>query len=159
MKKVFGIQVIFSYLCKLNLTNTIMSYLQNKSEIFSNAAKLLHDKCWYSAVAHGAYYSCYQLSKHIWLHKMGKTQQELDNLCSFSFYGSHEVLINEIGKHIRNSGKRYCINQSRDFKAKILQLKTLRIRADYADITFDSSNSRTAIELSDYIIPILKQYQ
>ena len=136
-----------------------MSYLQNKSELFIDAAKLLHDKCWYSAVAHGAYYSCYQLSKHIWLHKMGKTQQELDRISSLSLYGSHEVLINEIGKHIKNSGKRNCLNQGRDFKTKILQLKTLRIRADYADASFDSTSSQTAIALSDLIIPILKQYQ
>jgi hypothetical protein len=137
----------------------MMSQLQNKSVILSDAATLLHDKCWYPAVAHGAYYSCYQLSKHIWLYRMGKTQNELDAMCSTSKQGSHEVLINEIGKHIEASGKKDCANHRRDFKNKILQLKKLRVQADYDDANFDSLLSKNAIYLSSEILPILKQYQ
>jgi hypothetical protein len=136
-----------------------MSQLQNKSEILEDAAKLLHNNYLYCAVAHSAYYSCYQLSKHIWKYKMRKTWEELDTMCSVGRIGSHEVLINEIGKHIKNSGRRDCFNQGRDFKTKISQLKSLRVRADYDDASFDSSNSQIARDLSNSIILILKQYQ
>ncbi|GHS85574.1 hypothetical protein FACS1894201_05440 [Bacteroidia bacterium] len=137
----------------------MMSNLQNKSEILINAAELLHDRTMYPAVAHGAYYSCYQLSKHIWLHKMKKTQKELDILCSIGKTGSHEMLINEVGKFIRDSKKIDCINHKRDYYYFIGQLKRLRVKADYDDELFDSSASKRAIDLSNTIIPILKKYQ
>ncbi|OAV66105.1 hypothetical protein Barb4_03036 [Bacteroidales bacterium Barb4] len=136
-----------------------MSNLQNKSEILIDAAKLLHDKNWYPAVAHGAYYCCYQLSKHIWLHKMGKSQQDLDRLCNASKSGSHEVLINEVRNYIRESNKANCDSHMRDYNSQILQLKKLRVKADYYDEVFDSSESNNAILLSDKIITILKKYQ
>ena len=136
-----------------------MSYLQNKSNIFNDAAKLLHEKCWYPAVAHGAYYSCYQLSKHIWLHKMKKTQRELDILCSSTNRGSHEVLYNEIRNHIKNSNRTDCYNHMRNYYNKIVQLKKLRVKADYDDENFDISASNNSILLSDNIIAILKKYQ
>jgi hypothetical protein len=49
-----------------------MSNLQNKSDILKEVAVMLHNKNMYPAVAHSAYYSCYQLLKHIWLYRMGK---------------------------------------------------------------------------------------
>ncbi|MDR0864275.1 MAG: hypothetical protein LBO74_05005 [Candidatus Symbiothrix sp.] len=137
----------------------MMSNLQNKSDILTDAAKFLHDKGWYPAVAHGAYYGCYQLSKHIWLHKMRKTQQELDMLCSSGKIGSHEVLINEVRNFMRDSKKTDCNNHMSDYYRLIGQLKRLRVKADYDDEIFDSSASRNAISLSDTIIPILKKYQ
>jgi len=73
-----------------------MSHLQNKSEMLQDVAELLHNKYYYPAVAHSAYYSCYQLLKHIWLYGMGKTQAELDSKSSASLLGSHEFLINQI---------------------------------------------------------------
>jgi hypothetical protein len=135
-----------------------MSNLQNKSDIFTEAAKLLHDKCWYPAVAHGAYYGCYQLLKHIWLHSMGKTQQELESQSSITRIGSHEFLINTVESYIRKSGKKNCLSHFRDLNSKIWQLKKLRTSADYDDILFDSSKSSNSISLSADIIPILKKY-
>ncbi|MDR1343155.1 MAG: hypothetical protein LBK18_07890 [Prevotellaceae bacterium] len=49
-----------------------MGHLQRKSETSGKAAALLHENKLYSAVAHSAYYSCYQLMMHIWLHGMEK---------------------------------------------------------------------------------------
>jgi hypothetical protein len=135
-----------------------MSHLQNKSEMLKEAAALLNNKTYYPAVAHSAYYSCYQLLKHIWLYGLKKTQQELDSQCSISRIGSHEFLINEIGKHIKNSTKKTALADFREFNNKIWQLKKIRTTADYDDTLFDSSQSSNSISLSTDIIPILKKY-
>jgi hypothetical protein len=135
-----------------------MSHLQNKSEMLSDAAKLLHDKTYYSAVAHSAYYSCYQLLKHIWLYSMGKTENELGTGISTARIGSHEYLINQTVHYIENSKKKDCINHARIIGNTITQLKKMRTNADYSDTLFDSSKSSISISLSDDIIPILKKY-
>ena len=135
-----------------------MSNLENKSEIFSNAAKLLHEKNYYSAVAHGAYYSCYQLFKHIWLHTMGKTENELENEVKKSKEKSHGYLINKTVSFIANSGRKDCQNHARDIGNKIPQLKKLRVDADYTDDVFDSLKSSKSINLSNDIIPFFKKY-
>lgn len=135
-----------------------MSYLSNKSEISIEAAKLLDDKNLYSAVAHCAYYACYQKLKHIWLYKQQKTEQELENLGrTKTRMGSHEVLINEIGIFIKNSGSKNFIADSRVYN-NILQLKRLRTEADYKDAVFDSTNSSKSLTLLHEITPVLNKY-
>jgi hypothetical protein len=47
----------------------------------------------------------------------------------------------------------------RDYYNQIVQLKKLRVKADYNDENFDSSASNSAISLSDKIITILRNYQ
>lgn len=136
-----------------------MSNLSNKSEINIDAAKLLNDKNLYSAVAHCAYYACYQKIKHIWLHKQGKTDLELEQLGrSKPRMGSHEVLINEIGTFIKSSGSKNVIDDFRVYNNNILQLKKLRTRADYEDTIFDSTSSSKSLTLSNKIIPVLSKY-
>jgi len=135
-----------------------MSHLQNKSEVLKDAAGLLHNKNLYPAVAHSAYYSCYQLMKHIWLYSLCKTENELAVQSSVQNIGSHEFLINQISIYIKNSGKRDCDEHFRNFNQKIGQLKKLRRNADYEDALFDSSKSSSSLSLSTDIIPILKKY-
>ncbi|MBN2764907.1 MAG: hypothetical protein JXR27_00935 [Paludibacteraceae bacterium] len=136
-----------------------MSSLSNKSEINATAAKLLNDKGLYSSVAHCAYYACYQKIKHIWLHKQGKTDLELETLGrSKPRTGSHEVLINEIGAFIKNSGSKNFIEDFRVYNNNILQLKRLRTKADYEDTLFDSSSSSKSLTLSNEILPVLTKY-
>jgi len=135
-----------------------MSQLQNKSEMFAASAKLLYDNYYYPSVAHSAYYSCYQLLKHIWLYSMKKTEPQLVIGEKKSKTGSHEYLINETISYIENSGKKECRDHARDMGSKITQLKRLRRSADYDDTAFDSSKSLNSIRLSDDIIPVLKKY-
>lgn len=136
-----------------------MSNLSNKSEINVDAAKLLNDKNLYSAVAHCAYYACYQKLKHIWLYQLHKTEQELENLGRTNTrMGSHEILINEIGTFIKDSGSKNFIDDFRVYNSNILQLKRLRTKADYEDTVFDYSNSSKSISLSNVIIPVLNKY-
>jgi hypothetical protein len=132
--------------------------LQNKSAILHEAALLLHENNLYAAVAHTAYYSCYQLLKHIWIYGMGRTQQELEALSGLAHVGFHEFLINEVGMYIKHSDKKKDINDFRIFNTSILQLKGLRISADYEDSVFDSAKSNATIKLFSLLLPVLKKY-
>ena len=137
-----------------------MSIPQNKAEINCDSAKILHDKGNYPSVAHCSYYACYQLIKHIWLYKLGKSEVELDALCKEKKReGSHEVLINQIGSYIKNSSNKNKIDDFRVFNNNLVALKKLRVKADYKDVNFDSIDSSNAISLSDSVIPLLKKYQ
>jgi uncharacterized protein (UPF0332 family) len=142
----------------------MQSHLQSKSAEFSSAAELLHNSKLYSAVAHSAYYSCFQLMLHVWLHSLNKTEPQLKQerkqhnqqvrLSGGKEVGSHEFLINKIGKHIKKSAR----NDFLEISEKIGQLKKLRTSADYDDTLFDSSKSSKALALSKTIIPVLAKY-
>ena len=137
-----------------------MSNLKNKSEIYLESALLLNKSYYYPPVAHCSYYACYQLIKHIWLHKLGKSEVELEALCKIKKReGSHEVLINQIGSYIKNSTNKNKIEDFRVFNSNLVALKRLRVKADYKDIVFDSTDSSNAISLSNSVIPLLKKYQ
>lgn len=131
-----------------------MSSFQNKSELLIASAKLSHDKNYYPAVAHGTYYSCLLLLKHIWIYKMSKTQTDLDVKCKSEKSGTHEILINEVGKYIKDHSSN---DEFREFNTKILQLKKLRVNADYDDCEFDFTKSIKSLNLSKCILPILKK--
>ena len=73
-----------------------MSILKSKSDINLMAAELLHKNSLYTSVVHCSYYSCFQLMKHLWLEKMGKTEEDLKTANNNTNEGSHEVLINKI---------------------------------------------------------------
>lgn len=128
-----------------------MGHLKNKSDINFSAAELLHKQSLYPSVVHCAYYSCIQFMKHIWLTEMNKTEDDLRQLNQNSNDGSHEVLINEIKKHLTNQRL-----DSRDFYKDILQLKRLRINADYFDLQIDYTISDNSISLSKSVLKNLK---
>jgi hypothetical protein len=142
-----------------------MSYLQNKSDVLAAAAKLAHDNGYFPAVAHGAYYCCLQLMKHIWLYSFNKTEQDLKQelrlynqqvrLTGGQEAGTHEFLINQVGQFIKKSHNG--INDLRQFN-QIWQLKRLRVDADYSDNDFDTVKSNGSLSLSKKIVPILRKY-
>jgi len=135
-----------------------MSKLKNKSEILVDAARLLHDKTYYPAVAHSAYYCCVQLMKHIWMfsREKCKTEQDLrDELEKMDERGGlHVFLIKQINKYIKSKNK----NDSRTFNSRIWKLKDLRTDADYLNEDFDEIKSRDSLMLSSIIVPILQKY-
>lgn len=135
----------------------LSNYL-NKSEIYLDVAEMAEKSYKYPAVAHCAYYGCFHLMQHIWCHKMGKTEKELEMECSSKKTGRHAILIKEVGLFIKNNTKNRTAQQDfQSFNSKIIQLKKLRENADYKDEMFDcvkSSNSRT---LANDLIPILKR--
>lgn len=129
-----------------------MEHLKNKSEINLSAAELLHEKSYYPSVVHCAYYSCFQLMKHTWLNSMGKSEQDLKVLNNSFNKGSHEVLINQIKSFIQSKSQ-----NDRDFNRDILQLKRLRVNADYNDFSIDFTKSNQSISLSKSTLSILKK--
>ncbi|MDR1023710.1 MAG: hypothetical protein LBL94_10640 [Prevotellaceae bacterium] len=141
------------------------NYLQSKSEAFSKAAKLLHSNELYSTVAHSAYYSCFLLMKHIWLHPLNKTEQHLRQelkhhnqqrrFSGAQEMGSHEFLINAVGKYIKNLE----YNDFHKFIEAICQLKRLRTSLDYDDTLFDDAKSSTSLSLAEAVILILEKYK
>jgi len=140
-----------------------MTHFKNKSEILIDAAKLLHKNNYYPAVAHSAYYSCYQLMMHIWLYSLHKTEVDFSRelrqyKTSISDIGSHEFLINQIYNYIKCSNKKDCIEHSLDLNNKIVKLKKLRRNADYENSLFDTLKSSISLSLSKDIILILQKY-
>ncbi len=68
--------------------------------------------------------------------------------------GSHDILINQILKHVKE-------NNNSDFRvinSNIFQLKKLRYKADYDDISIGFSDSSNSLQLADKMIPVLKKY-
>ena len=129
------------------------SPLWNKSEMLEDVANLLHDKGYYLAVAHAAYYSCFQVMKCIWLYSMGKSEDTLASNTSQATMGSHEYLLNEVVNYI-NSKK----GDTRYLRNNIPQLKKLRRQADYDDTTIDYVTSKRVIDLSQELLIILRKY-
>lgn len=123
--------------------------------MLADAADFLQNKGYYLAVAHAAYYSCYQMMKYIWLYSMVKTQKELDSNTSQARMGSREYLLNEVVKYIAKKNKS---ENTRYLRNNINQLKILRTDADYNDTTFDCVKSKQAIELSKGLLVVLKKY-
>jgi uncharacterized protein (UPF0332 family) len=129
-----------------------MSHLKNKSDINLASAEMLHRNNHFPSVVHCAYYSCIQLMKHTWLNSMGKSEQELRGLNDIYNQGSHEILINQIKSFIQSKSQ-----NDRDFNRDILQLKRLRVNADYDDIEIDYTKSNQSIILSKATLSIIKE--
>lgn len=133
-----------------------MSVFKNKSEINLESADLLHDNNQYPAVAHCAYYSCYQFMMHIWVYKMNKTQKDLDILCNNDKkIGSHVILINQIRDFIKQKNQ----TDGRNFNNLIIQLKKSRHESDYTEKNIDYPTSQGIIITSKDTHNILKKYQ
>ncbi|MCL2435625.1 MAG: hypothetical protein FWD09_05755 [Lentimicrobiaceae bacterium] len=131
-----------------------MSHLKNKSNDLIAAAKLLDVSKLYPAVAHSAYYCCILLMKQIWLHSLHKTESDLTMQLTSTKKGTHEFLINQIGIHIKSCNtKDFLI-----FNRNIVQLKRLRVNADYLDNAFGMKESNSSLTLSNLIVPILQKY-
>lgn len=129
-----------------------MSSLRNKSEINITAAEHLDGESIYPPVAHCAYYSCYQFMKHIWLHSMNKTDNDLGLLTKNTKEGSHEILINQIIKYLNTKNQ-----DTRSFRTEIVSLKKLRHKSDYDNVEIGSEISSNAIKLSKSSLVVLKK--
>jgi prephenate dehydrogenase len=144
-----------------------MSYLQNKSSDLAKAANLLRDKELFPAVAHDAYYCCVQLMKHILLHSLHNTEDDLKHERTeynrrarqqnrTKELGTHEFLINKVGGYLKNTMSGY--RDFQVFNAHIWELKELRTTADYHDKPFNSMDSKKSLELSKKVMEVLQKY-
>ncbi len=128
-----------------------MSDLKNKSVINRASADLLHKNYLYPSVVHCAYYSCIQLMKHILIITLKKTELELASESRNSNEGSHELMINLINGHLKDNKGDWKV-----FNTNINQLKKLRVKADYENVSIDISKSNDSMKLSDTILAHLR---
>ena len=83
---------------------------------------------------------------------MKKSNEDLINLSNHTSEGSHELLINQIRSFIKANSQ-----DDRTFNRDILQLKRLRVRADYEDLMIDYEISEKSITLSKSTQKILNK--
>lgn len=111
-----------------------MTNLLVKSKEHLEAAQLLNDGNYHSAVPHCAYYSCFQLLIFIENSEIPDTGEE-----------SHLNLIKAIRKEITNRENE---DVSNDFHNDILKLKTSRVLADYKRKIYYRKESQKCIDLA-----------
>lgn len=142
----------------------MMSIYTNKSDLFMSAAEDINNdtnKCYFLVVPHSAYYSCLLLMKHLCYKKFGiNNENEMKNEVDSTLHGSHEIMIGYVRKRMTQSctsimDKKKIV----EFVSKIGQLKKLRTKADYEEVTITSTQSSQTIELAKDVRNILKQFR
>ena len=123
-----------------------------------SAADLLHRESYYLAVAHAAYYSCFQLLECIWLSSMGKSWEELDTRTRLSGEGAHVFLLREVVAYISSLKSRNTEEDARTLRNTLPRLKRLRTDADYKEIEINCEKSGEALGLSRELLLFLKRY-
>jgi hypothetical protein len=117
-----------------------MSELSNKAEINIDAAKKLLDSTHFCSSVHCSYYSCVQLMKHIIIHKIGMSEENISLEEKRSpMLGSHGLYINLTLTYLKSNVKR---DDWKLFNDEIVKLKRARRDADYIDVTIDYDSSR-----------------
>jgi uncharacterized protein (UPF0332 family) len=129
----------------------MISQLSNKSEMNFSAAEQLQKNAHYCSTVHCSYYSSLQLIKHILLHRVYGTEEQLSAKKDGN-EGLHEFYINEVVKFLKNNNKDW-----RTVNTEINQLKKLRVKADYKDLPVDFEDGRKSILLAGNTNKILKQ--
>ena len=132
----------------------MISQYENKSGLYLDSAEFMHGKNRYVAVPHCAYYSCVLMMRDIWFNIMGKTEEDISIACRDKKTGSHNILINGIVKYIRDKSPN---TDWTKFNNMILELKTIRVKADYSGDVTGMTESENSIDLSANILPILKK--
>jgi hypothetical protein len=150
---------IYPHIASPTLFIIAMAYLKSKSELNRAAADSLYKSGQHPSAVHCAYYSCVQLMKHIIIHKVGKSEQQIeaeyrqvDTSGKRIYGGIHEYLINILYNILLANNK-----DASKFNSNVTQLKKLRGKSDYSDtFSVDSGISSTSIKLSDIVIKELK---
>lgn len=128
------------------------SQLLNKSKLNFASAEYLQKINHYCSTVHCSYYSTLQLIKHILLYRVGKSESEISVELNATNEGSHEYTINQVIKHLKANNKDW-----RSVNTDILQLKKLRVKADYKDIEIDFDDGKKSIDLAFTTNKILMQ--
>jgi hypothetical protein len=134
-----------------------MSHLLNKSKQNKDIAKYLqtdsHEIC-YAASIHCGYYSCFQKVTHIFTHILERDSNEMKKEAKWKRRGSHEHYIKEFRKELEEADRK----DAKTLERELLQLKTMRKRADYYDVEITQENARNALEYTEKIHQTIKKY-
>jgi uncharacterized protein (UPF0332 family) len=129
-----------------------MEVLLQKSEDNFFASKVLIEKDYPNSSVHCSYYSCLQLMTYILVVKFGETINTLSYKSKEESKGSHEVVINLLGNHLKtmNVGMR-------TFNNDVNQLKFLRVEVDYKDKSVSKEEGRKIRESAQSVRENLKK--
>jgi uncharacterized protein (UPF0332 family) len=131
-----------------------MPELLNKSDLNLNAAEFLFKGGHYATVCHPAYYSCLQLIKYKIKKSLKIDYSQQSSEASVSYRGNtHVYLINKVKNEISIKRGRA---EAQDFEREIKDLKELRERADYQNISISFSDCERAIQKAKDLILTIK---
>jgi uncharacterized protein (UPF0332 family) len=131
-----------------------MPELLNKSELNLNAAEYLFKKGHYATVCHPAYYSCLQLIKYKIKKNLKIDYPQQSSETSASYNGNtHVYLISKVKSEIK---RKRGIEEAKIFDREIKDLKELREKADYQNISICFSDCDRAIKKAKELILTIK---
>jgi len=135
----------------------MVGYLDNKSTLNLNAAKMLHDNSIYCSSVHCSYYSCVQkiISKLLTLY----TEDELaeDKRNNFAQQSMHQYYLKRIVKDIKINIKNISRQDLTKFTNDLSKLKELRENSDYKNADIPSDCSTKAYLLAQEIQSFIKE--
>lgn len=106
------------------------------------SANFLYEETHYNSSIHCAYYSCFQLLKHIVLNILNDVDYDFN--VKNGRQGSHIYTINKVGNDIAKDPVKF--RKNRELKNKIYELKKIRTRADYDLDIISEKESREAVK-------------
>lgn len=124
-----------------------MSNFLQKSQNNDTASGILIGNGLYATSVHCSYYRCLQHMMHL------QKQRFTTNIREDWSQGSHNDLINRVGKEIRLKDATASVNFNND----ILKLKKLRNKADYEEPMFDAGSSREAQRMAAGIVQLFQK--
>jgi uncharacterized protein (UPF0332 family) len=125
------------------------AFLLSKSSENTTAANKLFSLKLYASTVHCAYYSCVQLMSHILRSDFGTSETEIER--ESNNISSHEWLQTTIATQLL--GRNFMLLS--DFNTYTVQLKRLRVRADYKNLVIEEKHAKDAIQWACIIHQIL----
>lgn len=134
-----------------------MSHLVQKSVINFNAAEILGTppNNHYCSAIHCSYYSCYQKARHVLFFDLGYDNDRLAREVRQNTMrlGSHDYLIKIVYEVLIETN----VDNARDFKNKINELKSMRVVSDYNNESIGLDLYGHAMRLAESIIKVLNR--
>jgi uncharacterized protein (UPF0332 family) len=130
-----------------------MSELLIKSKSNIDAAQLLLNNVFYASGVHSAYYSCVQRMKHYLFEKFKfneeKLNLELEVMKAQTLKkksGLHIYLITFFSNKLEKEPEKH-----KEFRDHIMQLRTLREKSDYENVSISRDDLKNAIQFSKIV--------
>jgi hypothetical protein len=127
-----------------------MSPLQLKSDFNLQAAEKLIKEHLHAPSVHCSYYSCVQLMLHVIYYKLKADQIEFALEARKQKKGTHGhaifCLVSELAHKVKSDPQ--AREDYKKFQKDIIELKSLREKADYQDIVIDDKDSGPAKSLA-----------
>ena len=122
-----------------------MSKLRQKSDFNIDAAEYLLKATLYASSVHCSYYSCFQLLKYTIKEFFGKDYEAQAADIIATKQKTHQYVINYVACEVERFAG---LEESRQFKRNIKDLKQYRVESDYENIEVNVDKSEKALRLA-----------